>query len=313
MKIYNLRAAPDASRLAGLTMMLLGMVATASVKTTQRKRPSSSTKPAAWKFNSDVPLQVFAWPPGAREKETELGGTPSAADPQIPVGWEWRIRLMTTSAKDWAKLVDQLNVLHRSGLPMPVLEVNGNSTTSSHVEVLARLKGPRRLLLWTGNDSALARIAKLKAIQELEFGGAWRDDCEITNEGLAPLAKLEGLQKLNVPSSAFSPRIGDLGVKHIAGLKSLTSLTLGRFGIRRRTALTSQCLEDIAKLKNLERLQLAGCMGYCQGDGLEQLAGLPKLTSLELVSFSYGLSDSAIVHIGRLKNLRELRLIWSLS
>ena len=142
---------------------------------------------------------------------------------------------------------------------------------------------------------------------------------EVTDEDLAEVGKLTGLDELRVAST----RITDAGLAHLAGLSKLKTLELGA------TAVTSAGIEHLAKLKNIQMVKL-----YCarlSDEGLRFVAQWPQLRHLELyqttvdgsgfahfasdsklesvyISGAPNVSDQAISHLARLANLTQLQL-----
>jgi len=87
----------------------------------------------------------------------------------------------------------------------------------------------------------------------------------VTDEALVHIGKLTGLRELVLWDAPMT----DAGLKHLTGLKELTSLDLAF-----ATRLTTACLEDIVRLEKLERLNLAGTK-------VDDVGALVKLTGLK--------------------------------
>jgi hypothetical protein len=91
---------------------------------------------------------------------------------------------------------------------------------------------------------------------------------DVTDEDLAEIGKLIGLEELRIAST----RITDAGLAHLARLSNLKKLELGA------TSVTSAGFEHLAKLKNLEMVTL-----YCprlSDEGLRFVAQWPQLRHL---------------------------------
>lgn len=96
--------------------------------------------------------------------------------------------------------------------------------------------------------------------------------------------------------------VTDNGLRHLAGLKNLTSLNLS--GYAGSGKVTDAGLEHLAALPSLAKLDLAGS-GVTDA-GLKRLADFPSLTSLKLTDTR--ITNAGVQHLAGLKNLKELSL-----
>lgn len=98
------------------------------------------------------------------------------------------------------------------------------------------------------------------------------DNGQATDEVLALVGKINGLEFLNLQSCA---KITGGGLKGLKGLSKLNHLNLGR------TQLTNADLKELKPLAALKILDLSNTP--VTDDGLKELAALPKLQHLRLI------------------------------
>src|ERR1700722_3588087 len=127
---------------------------------------------------------------------------------------------------------------------------------------------PFRLSIWNFalTDAGLAGLAKLKSIERLDFG----DRSGITDTGLKELTHLKNLQSLSIRGS----RVTDAGLKELAGLTSLRFLELDQ------RLVTDAGLKHLAALTNLQELHLHSTK--VTGEGIKELSGLKSFRILSL-------------------------------
>jgi hypothetical protein len=149
----------------------------------------------------------------------------------------------------------------------------------------------------TGIDAAIEVVERLKG--ELELAVVDKQttlrvvrlmDSKVTDDDLAKLAGLPGLEELYLSRTA----IGDRGLAHIAKMKSLQRLDLFA------TLITD---EGFAQLKDQTELVRLG-VGDTQltGDAADTIGRMTKLEQLYISRVP--ITDDAI---GKLKNLKELK------
>ncbi len=114
-------------------------------------------------------------------------------------------------------------------------------------------------------DEGLAVLARLPGLEQLRLRHS-----PITDAGAATLADCEKLWLINLPQS----RLSSTGVESFQKLTSLTQLRLGS------AELGNECCQAIAKLTSLRGLHLIGVP--VTDAGLQVLATLPRLESLYL-------------------------------
>lgn len=115
-------------------------------------------------------------------------------------------------------------------------------------------------------DEALAQVAKIATLTELNLGDAW-----VTNAGLPALTKLKALRRLDL---GWTKDVGDSGLAVLAKIKTLEQLGLGG------TKVTDAGLPALAALPKLRELSLQGTAVTDQG--LQALAACKSLTTLTL-------------------------------
>jgi hypothetical protein len=156
-----------------------------------------------------------------------------------------------------------------------------------------------------------------KPVVEVAFGPVNK---KVTNDGLKELAGLKNLKTLTI---FFCDQIGDAGMKHVKGLTTLESLSLGN------TSVTDDGLAELKELKKLKSLTVSGCIRMTDKaaetiktfadleylslpstitpKGVKDLAGLKKLKSLYIGGAR--LSDAAVKDIAdNMPDLQDLNL-----
>lgn len=125
---------------------------------------------------------------------------------------------------------------------------------------------------WSGvGDAGCEKLAAMSQLESLDLGG-----CEgVSDKGLEQLARLGDLKTL-VLDDSNSPRgkVTDAGLKHVAKLKKLRSLSLNR-----REALTDAGLAEIAGM-SLSTLKVQHCAALTDAT-LRSLAGCASLDMLQ--------------------------------
>ncbi len=137
-------------------------------------------------------------------------------------------------------------------------------------------------------DIGLAQLAGLNALKKLNVG---RD---ATDEGMAALAKMKSLEDLGLSC----PNITDAGLAELCRGASLKSLSIGR------SKVTDAGLANVANLKSLEHLSVSNVP--INGTGLAALKQCPSLRGISL-SF-VELQSNAITHVVAIPSLEKLRL-----
>jgi LSD1 subclass zinc finger protein len=148
------------------------------------------------------------------------------------------------------------------------------------------------------------------------------NSCEITDQGLKPLAALTNLKSLTLPVRNPGRRLDGSGLVYLKGLNKLEDLHLdytgvtdanlvhlkGLTGLRslglNGTPLTGAGFEHLKGLTGLKVLGLNSTP--VTGDGFEHLKGLTNLESLHLSGSQ--VSDAGLKHLAGLTNLRDLPL-----
>lgn len=166
---------------------------------------------------------------------------------------------------------------------------------------LGNLKRLRRLDLsyttLTGEDMAF--LERLGELEELNLSHT-----QIDNDGLAYLRGMHRLEELYLNGTA----IGDSGMAHIAGLRGLRVLHLSGAILTSEhlsgPTLTSEGMAQLAKLRNLQNLSLAGV--EISGGDMRYLRNMLDLRVLN-VSGARAFDDD-LTHIVDMQNLTELNL-----
>jgi internalin A len=139
-------------------------------------------------------------------------------------------------------------------------------------------------------DADLVHIARLGHVKLLYLGGG-----RITDDGLKQLKKLTDLRLLILWGN---PIAGD-GLEHLRGLKKLKHLDLSR------TQVTDSRLAGLRNLTGLERIDFYN-NPQLTGSFLRYVADLPNRE--DFVLRGSGITDSALIHLERAKNVQALML-----
>ncbi len=124
-------------------------------------------------------------------------------------------------------------------------------------------------------DELLAQLKTLPKLRELNIGGTTK----ITAAGLAHLAELTGLEKLTLSSVNESGEpLGDVALRHVAGLKSLRELGVNECGT---TDAGIKSLEGMSQLRHLDIYQ----EGRLTDGAIASIAKLTGLKHLSLTSY----------------------------
>ncbi len=165
------------------------------------------------------------------------------------------------------------------------------------------------------SDAGLATLAKLRGLEALSIGGG-----RMTAAGLAPLAQLPSLRSLELWGS-----FDDAVMPHVRGIESLEILGLSYqdisdAGVKQlaghprlrvlslyNTDVTVDGFDALAELPALRKLNLGKWGGRLERaeQGMPKLAALRHLEHLELPE---GLSDAGVAWMGNMGSLRHLRI-----
>jgi hypothetical protein len=139
-----------------------------------------------------------------------------------------------------------------------------------------------------GVPQVIARL-RFEQLRRLDLA-----DCQVTDAGLKHLADLASLESLSLDHN----KVTDAGLVHLAGLTQLKRLDLGY------NKLTDAGLVYLGGLTQLKRLDLSDTS--VTDVGLRSLEGLEQLEELQLTQT--GVSDAGLGHIEGLKRLQSLDL-----
>ena len=274
----------------------------------------ATTKASGPKFRTDFVLDVEIQKPNRQYSMAEpiRPDVAPGCDLEIPAGYEWTISLDEYSLVDLSRLVDQLNKFHRSGGPMPAIELYGFPLIDSDYKAMARIEGSWKLWIsGTGmsvvDDSSLAKIAKLKNLTGLTLWG----NTAVTDAGIKHLVGMENLTSLNISKCRG---LTDIALAHIGRLKRLAELKVpwkGKF-----TVAGFKSLSGMTKLRSLDvsadREYFDRGPTYIDARllGNEILIPISKLRSLEELDLSGNskISDAGMGHLVSLRRLKRLQL-----
>ena len=154
------------------------------------------------------------------------------------------------------------------------------------------------------DDVALKEIGEIASLEILVFGPelpAFPSDksTAFTDAGLAHLARLKNLKKLNI---SYSGGVTDAGLAHLKVLANLETLTIGFC-----PKLTDAGLAHLQGLTKLEDLTLNGLL--ITDAGLANLKALPELRRLDLRDTGAGVTDKGILLFKDCKFLQDSHLV----
>ena len=133
------------------------------------------------------------------------------------------------------------------------------------------------------DDEGMAYLKDLDYLIELDLS-----ESIVGNDGLGHLKDVKQLEKLNL----WAARVGDDGMQYVGQLTNLTRLNLDNVGFpSKNILLTDDGVKHLATLKKLEWLHLGKTK--ITDASLEIVAGLPKLNEL-VITFCQNVTDEGI-------------------
>ncbi len=184
--------------------------------------------------------------------------------------------------------VSDTAMAHLGGLhELEVLNLNGSGISNNGLRVLGSLQKLHTLRLESvgmSGESATQHIGRLVNLRYLDI----RQNHKLTDEALAPLAKLHQLEVLKLGSLSAHYWVTDATMDHIAHLTQLRKLSL--FGLLN---ITDTGIKRLGGLKQLEWLDI----GYTKVTvaGLSVLEELPRLRTLRLYNAKVKFEDQEAI------------------
>ncbi len=168
------------------------------------------------------------------------------------------------------------------------LSTNGLDATDEGIRVLTACKKLKVFAMFHPSKNftgtGFAALAEMPALESLTVGGS----SQFADAGMAAVATIKGLKGFRTWHTGVTIE----GVKQLAALKNLTSLTLGqRLSYTPPTTLADDCLPVLAGLTSLESLSLTEAR--LSLEAVVQLKKLPKLKRLSLDGIEMAESDLA--------------------
>ena len=163
------------------------------------------------------------------------------------------------------------------------LYVGGTITDDHTCSVIAEFPKLKKLRLSRNqiSDAALETLSKCPLLEDLDLS----EDSLITNAGMAHLAKLTGLKKLNL----WRVQVSDDGVLQLASLTRLEWLNLDN------TKLSDAGLPALNNMNSLIFLHLGSTQ--ITADGAPLLFHLTTLKDLRITRSAMGSSDAAVAEL----------------
>ena len=165
-----------------------------------------------------------------------------------------------------------------SGAPaLETLQTNLSGMTDDGTKALAKIRTLKALKLFhpakAFTGTGLAHLADLPELRSLTVAGSYA----FGDAGMEAVAKLVRLQEFRTWHAGQTIE----GVRHLRGLTSLRSLTLGQvLAYKPPTTLSDETLAVLADMPSLEILQLEEAR--LTPEALRRLKALPKLKTLTL-------------------------------
>ena len=167
------------------------------------------------------------------------------------------------------------------------------------------------------DGSGLEELILLSKLQSLSFG-AYDKGAPIDDKSMKIIVQLDQLKHLDLSGTAVT----DDGLKDIRRLKNLETLTLDHSGV------TENGLAHLEGLNKLKRLRCYLDHNHLGDDAALYLANLPslekvtahfelttegvrslsKLTNLKSFDFNHGLTDEALVEVGKMTGLEDISI-----
>jgi hypothetical protein len=163
----------------------------------------------------------------------------------------------------------------------------------AHVSLYVDLKNQIADAKWVDMgpaDDALKTLSTQTSVRTLQIGGQ-----QVTDENLAYVGKLTGLEELNI---GWGFHLTDKGFLPLTGLTRLRILEVDH------SKMTDASLAAIGKLTNLEELRIGGA-GFSDR-GLAQLKGLTHLKVLSFWEGDHQISDAGLESLKNMKELEDL-------
>lgn len=152
-------------------------------------------------------------------------------------------------------------------------------------------------LAWCGlTEAGIIHLVDLTHIKHLLLA-----ECSGLNDSsLEYMKSLINLTNLHLLLT-FLPGITDSGLKHLAGIPKLTTLSIVGCD-----TFTGSCFQHFSSLAPLAHLHVVSCKGFTD-DGLTHVSNLTKLVELDLEK-SVKLTGFGVEHLKNLTNLNRLNL-----
>jgi len=207
----------------------------------------------------------------------------------------------------WGERMGDGGLPHLRGLPrLKYLFLRGPHFTDAGCVHLKDISSLRMLSYHEGvariTDAGLVHIADIPHLESLCLHGMKH----ITDEGIAYLAKMRSLKKLEIGSS----QVTDRGLGYLSQIKTLERLDLPQ----EQRGITDSGLAYLGQLPNLRQLHISRIhyndpkmnTEYYTDKGLEALARCAGLEELSIGSI--GVTDAGMDHIAKLSKLKCLLL-----
>jgi beta-lactamase regulating signal transducer with metallopeptidase domain len=176
------------------------------------------------------------------------------------------------------------------------LELGGGAFSNAGLVHVAELPNLEYLFLWGKqfSDAGMTHLASAPALRILNVSHQ-----DLSNRGVQQIAKIRSLENLSLYNI---PGITGVALRHLTELPSLRMLDLSTKS-EVKTRIDNQSLGYLAQCTSLEHLVLPGST---EDSGLEQIAAIPHLTTLQLTGGGTPvLSDRGMIAIGRISTLKN--------
>ncbi|MGD9127809.1 MAG: hypothetical protein PVH19_10580 [Planctomycetia bacterium] len=204
-------------------------------------------------------------------------------------------------ALDQAAIAKGVATIEKLGGKIQKTDANGNPvvvdlmqcpTTNKDVADIAGVSTIKKLVLWGSNlkDPAADSLITMPNLVDLTLFTT-----DLTDTGIAKLAKMKNLRHLTLRQAAY---MSDKGVSALKDLENLETLSLMYNNI------SNDAIKSLTKMPKLKLLDLRGC-NYINDEGIGYAVQIPNLAVLK---HRLGVSNDGLEKIAKAKKLKVLVL-----
>lgn len=175
------------------------------------------------------------------------------------------------------------------------LSIFGDAVTDASLESIGKLTKLRKLQIFSKGTTKAGykHLAGLVNLEEIYVGDI---GSEIDDECLQHMKAMTKLKKLDIRGD----KLTDTGMDHVKNLTGLQELRIDSRNVK------AAGVANLAPLVKLQKLTVMSSPGFT-GEALAALSGMTELKELDLI-YTPWLDKTGSLHLGKLKNLKRLRL-----